>query len=92
MGGERVVCLLMRKLTIEARSLESARRFLGALSDFKAELVEAGDTYLIPIELSNDAEIVSVLNAIENTVGRRSRGAAVLDLDGRRYAMRTGLD
>ena len=44
MGGERVVCLLMRKLTIEARSLESARRFLGALSDFKAELVEAGDT------------------------------------------------
>ena len=83
------MCLLMRKLTIEAKGLESAHGFLEALSGFRAEIVEAGDRYLISIELADDAEIVSVLNAIENHVGRRGRGAAVLDLDGRRYLSAT---
>ena len=86
------MCLLMRKLIIEASSLASARGFLDALSGFRAEIVHAGNRFLIRIELADDAEIVAVSNVIENHVSQRGRGAAVLDLDGRPYTLHAAWD
>jgi len=78
----------MRTLTIEARSLESACGFVGALSAFDAKLIQEVDGYFVEVAIrGSNRRIMDVLNALEAYVTRREGGAAVVDLDGRRYTM-----
>jgi hypothetical protein len=78
----------MKTLTIHAASAESAREMLAALSGFRAELTEIEDSYLIVIPLDGaDAEIVGVLNALQEYVTGRADGAAQVEFNGHSYVM-----
>jgi len=61
---------------------------LAALSGFRAELVENAEGCEVIVSLGRgDAEIVGVLNALEQHVAERASGPARIDLNGRSYVM-----
>ena len=56
----------MRRLTIEASSLASARGFYAALGDFEVELESTPDQrYIVTVGIRNDADVVRILRALE---------------------------
>jgi hypothetical protein len=79
----------VRKLTIEARSRESAAGFVEALSRFDARLVEdSGARWLVEVQIGEtDRETIVVLNAIEAHVTTRNEGPARVGLDGDSYLL-----
>jgi hypothetical protein len=79
----------MRAITVEAKSLDSARRLYGALSAFYPELLGTEDEgYRVSVELRNrDRDIVRVLDAIERYVNEQESDPARIELDGRYYTM-----
>lgn len=79
----------MEKVTIQARSVSSARGMLRALSAFHAELVEADDGGAqVTVELSGgDREIVAFLNALERYINERDAQPARIELNGHSYVM-----
>src|SRR5262245_66623261 len=78
----------MQTMMIHAASAESAREILAALSPFEAKLVDMGDKHMVVVDLRRDAQIVGVLNALQQYVTERGDGAAQLDFNGQRYVMR----
>jgi hypothetical protein len=79
----------MRSLTVEARSLESARSLYDALSEFHPQLTGSADEgYYVTVELGSvDRVTVAVLDAIQRYVSRRADGPARVELDGRSYTL-----
>jgi hypothetical protein len=79
----------MRAITIEAKTLDSARRLYDSLSGFHPELLGSDDDgYRVSVELrNNDRDIVPVLDAIEQYVNGRPDDPARIELDGRHYTM-----
>jgi hypothetical protein len=56
----------VRRLTIEASSLASARGFYSALGDFNVALEPTPDQrYIVTVEIRNDADVVRILRALE---------------------------
>jgi hypothetical protein len=56
----------VRKLTIEAASLSSARGFHAALTDFNAHLeLTADERYVVSVAIRNDADVIRILRALE---------------------------
>ena len=83
----------VQTLTIKARSTESARGLLVALSMFHPELVEGEDGgQSVMVDLGNDQDIVAVLNALERYVSDRAHGPVPLELGGRTYTMHPAED
>jgi hypothetical protein len=79
----------MRAITVEARSLDSARGFCDALAQFHPQLTgsDAG-SYRVSVELGeSDSEIVALLDALEKHVTERATGPARVELDGRHYTL-----
>jgi hypothetical protein len=74
-------------LTIHAASAKSANEMLEALSDFPAELVESGESSMVVVDLGGDAQIVGVLNALQQYVTNRGDGAAHVEFNGTNYVM-----
>jgi len=79
----------MRSMTIEARSLQSARALYSALSEFQPEMTGSDyEGYRVSIELgSSDGQIVAVLDLLEKHVSERATEPARVELDGRRYTL-----
>ena len=78
----------MEKLTIKARTAESAQSLYAALTDFQTAIVESEDGWRVEVELGpGDREIVGVLNAIERCITQRQTGPAQIELAGRDYTM-----
>ena len=78
----------MKRLTIEAADLESARGLCRALSRFDATLEEdEHGACIVVVTIESDREIVQVLGAIERHVRGRNAGAALIGLGGNRYVM-----
>jgi hypothetical protein len=78
----------MENLRIDAASPESAHAMLAKLSEFETELVESPRGYQVVVALKgNDADIVGVLNALQQYVTERSDGPARVELSGRSYVM-----
>ncbi len=79
----------MRALTVEARSLESARGLYDALARFHPQLGGSDEQgYRVTVELGSfNRQVVAVLNAIEEYVSNRDEGAARVELDGRTYTV-----
>jgi hypothetical protein len=79
----------MRAITIEAKSVGSARRLYNALIEFHPELAGSEDDgYRVSVELgSSESRIVDVLNAIEQYVAEANGGPARVNFDGRRYTL-----
>jgi hypothetical protein len=78
----------MRALTVETKTLDSARLLYDALSAFHPELLSNDEGYRVSVELrNNDRDIVPVLDAIERYVNERAEEAARIELDGRHYTM-----
>jgi hypothetical protein len=76
-------------IAVEAASRESALELHGALSKFGAELVvdERGE-HRVNVPLGEGgAEVVAVLNAIEQYVTQRAGGPARVVLDGRPHTL-----
>jgi hypothetical protein len=87
-----MICAL-QTLTIKARSTESARGLLDALSMFHPELVEGEDGgQSVVVDLGNDRDIIAVLNALERCVSDRADGPVPLELEGRTYTMHPAED
>jgi hypothetical protein len=64
----------VRRLTIEASSLASARGFYAALTGFKVELeLTSDDRYIVTVGIRNDADVVRVLQALERHAEARRR-------------------
>jgi hypothetical protein len=80
----------MRAITIEAKSVGSARRLYNALIEFYPELAGSEDEgYRVSVELgSSESRLVDVLNAIEQYVAEANNGPARVNFDGRRYTLR----
>lgn len=77
----------MQTLMIRAVSGGSALEIQAALAAFQPELVEVGDSYTVVVELGREAQIVGVLNALQDFVTERADGAARVDFNGRSYTM-----
>ena len=79
----------MRSLTIEAKSIESARGLFDALSGFAPELTGGEEEgYRIRVELGSvDRQIVGVLDAVQRHVSERRAEPARVELDGRGYVL-----
>jgi hypothetical protein len=78
----------VQKLTITARSLESADALFVALSRFHPEMIDGENgSHSVTIALGSDSDIIAALNAIEQYVTARSDGPARLELDGHIYTM-----
>ena len=79
---------MLEKLTIKARTAESAQNLYAALVEFQATIVESEDGWRVEVELGRgDREIVDVLNAIERSITDRQSGPAQIELHGRDYTM-----
>ena len=78
----------MQTLNIVAANPESARELLGALSEFRVELVHGSNgSYEVTVRLGgSDREIIEILSAVEAYVADGGR-AAEIHLDGREYVM-----
>jgi hypothetical protein len=77
----------MRKLTIEAASLESARHIVDALADFDPELVDDGEGLTVAIAIGSDRQLIGILNALEQHVTARNEGPALVGLGERKYRL-----
>ena len=78
----------MNRLTIEARSLKSAREIEAALRGFERELLADDHQYCVHVTLPNgDRGIVEVLNALEEYVRHRGDGPAHINFDGQSYTL-----
>jgi len=79
----------MRAITIEAQTLDSARRLCDALSAFHPELLgDEEEGYRVSVELRNsDRDIVSVLGALERFVKAKPDDPAQIELGGRHYTI-----
>jgi len=77
----------METLTIHAATAKSADEMLEALADFPAELVESGGSSMVVVDLGGDAQIVGVLNALQQYVTERAAGAAHVEFNGTNYVM-----
>lgn len=78
----------MRKFTIEAASLQSAREIEAALKGFERELLADGSRHCVQVRLpSGDDAIVAVLNAVEAFVQGRGEGPARIEYAGKNYTM-----
>lgn len=79
----------MRAITIEAKSVGSARRLYNALIEFHPELAGSEDDgYRVSVELgSSESRLIDVLTAIEQYVTEANSGPARIDVDGRRYTL-----
>jgi hypothetical protein len=56
----------VRRLTIEAASLASARGFYAALGDFNVELELTPDhRYVVTVGIRTDTDVVRILRALE---------------------------
>jgi hypothetical protein len=79
----------VRAITVEAKSLDSARNLYNSLSRFHAELLGSEEEgYRVSVELrNNDRDIVLVLDAIERYLDQRASESARVELDGHRYTM-----
>jgi hypothetical protein len=81
---------LVKTLSIEARTAETAEGLRNALAIFNAEVIEQyPETFVVRVDLSpyGGADINSVLSAIQQYVAARQAGSALIDLDGRSYMM-----
>jgi hypothetical protein len=81
---------LVKTLSIEARTAETAQALRSALAAFNAEMIEQGpETFVVRVDLSpnSDTDIGSVLSAIQQYVAEQQAGSALIDLDGRTYMM-----
>jgi hypothetical protein len=78
----------MKQLSIDAASPESASEMVAALSSFRAELVDGpgGPQVIVALD-GNDADIVAVLNALQQYVTARADGPARVELDEKQYVM-----
>jgi hypothetical protein len=78
----------VQRLTIEARSLNSAREIEAALTGFDRELLADDDRYCVHVTLPDrDGGIVAVLNALEAYVRQRGGEPARVEYDGRSYTL-----
>jgi hypothetical protein len=79
----------MRSLTIEAKSVGSARGLYNALIDFHPELAESeNDRRCVSVELgTSGTRLVDVLNAIKQYDTEANRGPVRIDVDGRRHTL-----
>jgi hypothetical protein len=79
----------MRAITVDAKTLESARTLYNALSGFHPELLGSEEHgYRVSVQLRhNDGDIIPILAAIERYVNDRASDPARIELDGRRYTM-----
>jgi hypothetical protein len=80
----------MRAITIEAKSVGSARRLYNALIEFHPELAGSEDDggYRVSVGLgSSESRIVDVLNAVEEYVVEGNTGPARVNVDGRRFTL-----
>ena len=79
----------MRKLTIEAKSRESAYGFYTALKDFHPELIETKyRQYAVRIAVFPQTDVVAVLNALVDYMTDKGRSpAVVVALDDRRHTL-----
>jgi hypothetical protein len=80
----------MRRLTIEAASLVSARGFYDALSGLGCEL-EQDDSgnFQVRVPIDGDRKLAAVLDALQRHTSRRNTDghATLLELDGRSYLL-----
>jgi hypothetical protein len=77
----------MKTLSIEARTAETAESLRRALADFEPEVIEQDtETFVVGVDLA-DAEVGSVLSAIQHYVASCQAGSALIDLDGDTYIM-----
>jgi|SRR5262245_5446185 len=84
----RIPSWTMEKLRIYAASRESALAMLASLPKYRAVLAEGPQGYEVLIALNgNDADIVGVLDALQQYVTKRGSGPAKVELDGHRYVM-----
>jgi hypothetical protein len=79
----------MRAITIEAKSVGSARGLYNALIEFHPELAGSDDDgYRVSVELgSSERRLLDVMDAIEEYVAEANSGPARLNFDGRRYTL-----
>jgi len=83
---------VVKTLTIHAASDRSAREMLEALNDFPAELVRAGDSCMVVVDLGGEGQIVGVLSALQQYVTQRAAGAAHVEFNGTNYVMHPEAD
>lgn len=67
----------VRRLTIEAASLASARGFYAALAGFEVELeLSVENRYVVSVGIRNDADVVRILRALEQYAENRRSGSS----------------
>ena len=82
----------MRSLTVEARNLESARRLYIALLQFGPKITgNADEGYSLKVELDtiDGSRGIAVLDALEQYVDDRHDGPARIDVNGRKYVLKS---
>jgi hypothetical protein len=78
----------MRSLTVEAKSLDSARGLYEALAAFEPKLTRSEQKgFQVTVELGTDRQMIAVLDEIERHVSERQAGPARVELDGRNYTL-----
>lgn len=79
----------MRAITVEAKSLGSARRLYNALGAFNPELSGSQKHgYRVTVDLgTSDRRLLDVLDAIEQYVTETGTDPARIDVGGHRYTM-----
>lgn len=78
----------MRAISIEAKSLGSARRLCNALGEFHPKLTTEDGRYVVSVDLgSRERRLVEALDAIERYVTEGGTEPAQIDVGGHRYTM-----
>jgi hypothetical protein len=78
----------MNRLTIEARSLDSAREIEAALTGFERWLQVDDHRWCVQVTFPpGDRGIVAVLKALEAYVRQRGDGPAQISFDGESYSL-----
>jgi hypothetical protein len=75
----------LKRISIEARSRESAEGFVTALDGFRRELVSNGEGYRVEIVIATSAEVGPILRALHGHLTASGCASTPVDLDGRRY-------
>ena len=75
----------MKTLSIEAPTAETAQSLRRALADFEPKVIEQ-ERFVVRVDLAN-ADVGSVLSAIQHYVASCQAGSALIDLDGDTYMM-----
>lgn len=78
----------MLALTIEARSLRSARQIENALRRFAPKLIADNGSYQVRIALEHsDGQVVALLHTLAEHVSSRGGGSTRVELDGESYTL-----